>query len=428
MDGRRGRGRGRTRAGGPVRDVIVEQTASNAESGPVGPEGQGANQGPRVGLDRDRDLDERLIAAYERGRQARDVAHEVPRGAPDEFRRLYDSFMRLDPPRFDGTGEFAVAEEWLANINAKLVLCRAPEEDSVELAEQQLESRARFWWDSVRRSYAGEEVKIPWEWFEQQFTRRYLSSLQREALRRKFLDLRQEGKSVADYNQEFLTLSRYAPDVQNDVVRYHRQYLDGLDGGISMIVDTPAVTDLQGIMDHAEQVELHSKRKRVQQSERNVRQREDQNRQAVRSGGGPSTARPPPRQIVAPGPPLRQTAAPGYRTEYPPSGAVHATRHTLKEIADAATVRVSYAAVWTIGRERARIQHRGSSKVVGQGDMRGVGRADCHSVVEGSLRLEEAELEDGWPSMRLRHQRSLQTQWDSWRRARTWGHLVLGLM
>jgi hypothetical protein len=104
----------------------------------------------------------------------------------------------------------------------------------------------------------------------------------------------------------FLALSRYATNVQNDVARYHRQYLDGLDGGISMIVDTPVVTELQAMMDHAEQVEMHSKRRKIQMTERNVKQREDQNRQMVRSGGGPSAARPPPRPIMTPRPPPRQ--------------------------------------------------------------------------------------------------------------------------
>ena len=106
---------------------------------------------------------------------------------------------------------------------------------------------------------------------------------------------------MAEYNNDFLGLSRYAPDVRNDAERYRRQYLDGLDGGISMIVDTPVVTELQVVMDHAEQVEMHNKRRKIQMTERNIKQREDQNRQRVRSGGGPSTARPPPRQIAAPG-------------------------------------------------------------------------------------------------------------------------------
>ncbi|XP_078178675.1 uncharacterized protein LOC144572868 isoform X2 [Carex rostrata] len=149
--------------------------------------------------------------------------------------------MRLNPPRFDGTGGYTVAEEWLANVNGKLILCRAPEEDMVELAEQQLESGARFWWDGARRGYVGDEVKIPWEWFEQQFTRRFLSNLQREALRRK-----------------------------------------------------------------------------IQMTERNVKQREDQNRQMVRSIGGPSAARPPPRPILALRPPPRQTATPGFRPGFAP--------------------------------------------------------------------------------------------------------------
>ena len=53
-------------------------------------------------------------------------------------------------------------------------------------------------------------------------------------------------------------------------------------------------------------------------TERNVKQREDQNRQIVRSGGGPSTPRPPPRQMVTPRPPPRQIATPGFRPGFVP--------------------------------------------------------------------------------------------------------------
>jgi hypothetical protein len=113
MEGRRGRGRPASR---------------RVEIGPVEPEGRRVGRGPRGVQDRDRNLDERLIAAYERGHQAerREAVPEVHRGAPEEFRRLYDSFMRLNPPRFDGTGGYTTAEEWLASVNAKLNLYRAP--------------------------------------------------------------------------------------------------------------------------------------------------------------------------------------------------------------------------------------------------------------------------------------------------------------
>ena len=313
MDRRRGRGRPRGNRE-PSPDVPIEPAADRAEVGLEEP-------------NRNQELDDRLIAAYERGRQAaerRNVGPEAPVAqgdGPENFRKLYDSFMRLNPPQFDGTGGYSDAEEWLEKINAKLVLCRAPVDDMVELAEQQLDGDARFWWNGARRNYVGEAIKIPWEWFEQQFIRRFLSNIHREALRRKFLELTQGGRSVAEYNNEFLALSRYATDVQNDRARYHRQYLDGLNGNISMIVDTPMATELQAMMDHAEQVEMHAKRRKEQFADRNVKQRADQSRPVVRSRGGSSSVRPPQRQVFTPRPSYGPAATSGFRPAFQPSSA-----------------------------------------------------------------------------------------------------------
>lgn len=114
------------------------------------------------------------------------------------------------------------------------------------------------------------------------------------------------------------TRQMYATDVQTDTARYHRQYLDGLDGSISMIVDTPMATELQAMMDHAEQVEMHGKRRKMQLAERNVKQRPDQSRQNVRPRGGFSTVRPPPRQVMTPRPPFRPVATSGFRSGFAP--------------------------------------------------------------------------------------------------------------
>ena len=129
METRRGRGRPLTNPE-PNPELVIE---------PAGRAG-GAQQ-------ENQNMDDRLIAAYERGRQAerQDAVPVAHGGAPEDFRKLYDSFMRLNPPHFDGTGGYSAAEEWLGQINSKLILCRAPEEDSVELAEQQLAGDARFW-------------------------------------------------------------------------------------------------------------------------------------------------------------------------------------------------------------------------------------------------------------------------------------------
>ena len=185
----------------------------------------------------DRNLEEMLIAAYERGRRAEAQAQgpqgpavQVPPVAPgEEFRQLYEAFMRLAPPRFDGSGGYPEAEEWMVSLKAKFTLCRVPEVNKVELAVQLLEKSGRHWWEGVKMEFEGVEQEIPWTWFEQRFGEQYLSDLHQEALRSQFLNLRQRERSVEEYNRRFFDLARYAPDVKGDPVRYRRQYLDGLD-------------------------------------------------------------------------------------------------------------------------------------------------------------------------------------------------------
>jgi hypothetical protein len=70
--------------------------------------------------------------------------------AEDDFWHLYDSFMHLGPPKFDESRGYITTKEWLAGIKAKLVLCRALEEDQTELAEHQLENNVKFWWKGAK--------------------------------------------------------------------------------------------------------------------------------------------------------------------------------------------------------------------------------------------------------------------------------------
>jgi Retrotransposon gag protein len=216
-------GRGRRRGRPRVQDRINEQPLERREDRDAQ---QVETQEQRQ---RDLDLDARLIAAYERGRQAADQNRQgfaVNQGAvEDNFQRLYDTFMRLGPSKFDGGGGYMAAEEWLAGIKAKLILCRAPEDDRTELAEHQLENDARFWWEGAKRNFQEDVQRIPWNWFEEQFNRRFLGTIHQEELRRQFIGLRQSDHSVAEYNNKFLSLSRYAPDIRDDVHRYRRQYV-----------------------------------------------------------------------------------------------------------------------------------------------------------------------------------------------------------
>lgn len=233
-----------------------------------------ADPGHRGGWDQE--LDERLIAAYERGRWAE--RHErgltgQERSPGDEFRRLYDAFMRLAPPKFDGMGGYSVAEEWIASVKAKFIICRVPEANKVELVEQLLEGSARYWWDGTKLGHQGYGQEIPWQWFKGQFGEQFLSDIHREALRRQFLTLRQQGRSITEYNQTFFNLSRYAPDLRENANRYRRQYLDGLDPEVALAVDHSTVVGVPALMKVAEQAEIYRKRSAQQAISRSTKQK-----------------------------------------------------------------------------------------------------------------------------------------------------------
>ncbi|XP_078148594.1 uncharacterized protein LOC144544050 [Carex rostrata] len=251
----------------------------------------------------ERGLEEMLIAAYERGRraeqQAQGPAAPVAQVAPgEEFRQLYDAFMRSAPPRFDGSGGYPEAEEWMVNVRAKFTLCRIPDANKVELAVQLLEKSGRHWWEGVKAEYEGAEQDIPWTWFEQMFGEQYLSVMHQEALRSQFLNLRQRERSVEEYNRRFFDLSRYAPDVKADPTRYRRQYLDGLDPKVALAIHHSTAAGIPALMKQAEQTEVYLKRSAQQTHPRNVRPKFDHKKQASGSGSQPPTSGHPTGQLV----------------------------------------------------------------------------------------------------------------------------------
>ncbi|KAJ4780980.1 polyprotein [Rhynchospora pubera] len=272
--GRRGRGRHRRNA--PELQGAQPETGAGEEA-------------PDPRDPREETYVDRIIAAYERGRRAaeqhRAVQAEPQLDEAERFRRLFDSFSRLGLPRFSGAGGYEAAEEWLADAKAKFLLCRAPEADQVELATHFLESSARFWWDAAKRRYPGDLRRIAWDWFEEQFTKRFLSTFHLEAQRSRFMSLKQDDRPVSEYNNLFTNLSHYAPDIRDDPYRYRRHYLDGLDPDIAVVIDSSAVQEVQQLMEDAERAEGYRKRKRLQDSGRIARPKSGRLVEGAKSAG-----------------------------------------------------------------------------------------------------------------------------------------------
>ncbi|KAJ1695434.1 hypothetical protein LUZ63_012132 [Rhynchospora breviuscula] len=234
------------------------------------PAGRGCGQRQEAGLeDRVVNAIQRGFETMDRGRGRHAAAQE---DAEDRFRYIFDSFGKLGPPRFQGESLHA-AEEWLASIKSKFRVCRAPQEFQVELATHYLENAARFWWEDEKLNFEGDQELIPWEWFEVRFNEQFVGELRTEELRERFVNLKQQGRTVAEYTSEFMSLARYAPDIRADVRRYRRHYIKGLRPRIAAIVDDPTKPELKDVIKYAASMEGHHKREREEIQARNVRQK-----------------------------------------------------------------------------------------------------------------------------------------------------------
>ena len=139
--------------------------------------------------------------ALQEERLARELARG-PRGPPSIKR-----FRDLHPPLFVGTESVLEADEWLQRIEDTLRAAAVEDERRTEIVSLQLTDLARTWWKAEARRIGGEF--IPWDIFRERFHAMYFPTAARSRLLTRFIELRQSGRTVEQYEAEFTLLSRY---------------------------------------------------------------------------------------------------------------------------------------------------------------------------------------------------------------------------
>ena len=85
-----------------------------------------------------------------------------------------------------------------------------------------LEKDALDWWETVPRS-KNRPVTLTWNAFLKEFTNKYTPLVYRNRKKVEFLELKQNDLSVAEYELQFVRLSKYAPEeVSTDELRRER--------------------------------------------------------------------------------------------------------------------------------------------------------------------------------------------------------------
>ena len=88
---------------------------------------------------------------------------------------------------------------------------RLRSEDKLSCVLSLLKGNAREWWETVEQGWYPHRPK--WEDFLEEFEGKYVGETHIDTLRERFTHLVQGNRSVFAYEQEFLQLSRYAPEL-----------------------------------------------------------------------------------------------------------------------------------------------------------------------------------------------------------------------
>ncbi|XP_020266378.1 uncharacterized protein LOC109841857 [Asparagus officinalis] len=109
-------------------------------------------------------------------------------------------FRYMRPPSFSGAEGPLASEEFLKVTETILTVTRISPAEWVDLMDIQLTDTARIWW-TAEKSHL--ERPISWEIFTDRFNRKYFPQSAQDELLRRFVELKQGGRTVDEYEAEF---------------------------------------------------------------------------------------------------------------------------------------------------------------------------------------------------------------------------------
>ncbi|XP_074355852.1 uncharacterized protein LOC141695512 [Apium graveolens] len=138
----------------------------------------------------------------------------------------FKSFHSLHPPKFTGTTDPLKAKSWIKEIEKSFALADVGENKKTEYASFYPKDEANFWWESTKN--LEEDGVITWQRFTELFLEKYLPQYLQDQLEVTFLELKQEGMTVAEYETIFLELARFVPEYMDLEHKKAKRFIQGL--------------------------------------------------------------------------------------------------------------------------------------------------------------------------------------------------------
>jgi hypothetical protein len=159
-------------------------------------------------------------------------------------------FLRTRPTTFSQAKDPMDAEDWLKEVEKKLVITQCTDCEKVLFAAHQLYGTAINWWETYCNTHANVDT-ITWNEFKARFRTHYVPRGTMKLKRKEFADLKQGSMTVNEYLNSFIQLSRYAPDDINTDEKEQDVFLSGLNDDIQFQLLNTDYADFQHMVDKA---------------------------------------------------------------------------------------------------------------------------------------------------------------------------------
>ncbi|GAU39803.1 hypothetical protein TSUD_219780 [Trifolium subterraneum] len=152
----------------------------------------------------------------------------------------------MNPPEFVGEYVPSVAREWIQRMSGILDSMECTELERVTFATSFLRGAACNWWEGVRAYMTASQMEMTWANFRRLFIDHYVPESYRMSMERELIELKQGGKSVAEYTAKFNELVRYVADTDDAPTEAWKikKYRFGLRADIAHDVSMLQVTSL----------------------------------------------------------------------------------------------------------------------------------------------------------------------------------------
>ncbi|XP_021597685.1 uncharacterized protein LOC110603983 [Manihot esculenta] len=180
-----------------------------------------------------------------------------PAPAPAPARPPIDKLRKYGATEFKGRkkddASASAAEYWLQSTDRVLQQLQCFSEDSLVCAVSLLKEEIYQWWDTVAQTV--QPIQRIWEFFLNEFRKRYVGDIYMEERKIEFIYLRQGRMTVAEYEREFIRLSKYAREMIPTEEAKCKRFEQGLNTKIKMLLVALQIRDFSTLVNAALNVE-----------------------------------------------------------------------------------------------------------------------------------------------------------------------------